>query len=102
MWRKLIGISFYLLNILQKTYTMVYTMLRLLITNPSLDFENSNSESNISTSKMADKNLQKVSKLDENRYIEVFEVTDYETIIRFVKFKIADPVILLQYDSKYC
>jgi len=41
---------------------------------------------------MADENLQKVSKLDENRYIEVIGITDYESIIRFQKFKMADPI----------
>jgi len=54
----------------------------------------------ISKFKMADPiwrtKIHKVSKLDENRYIGVFEVTDYETIViyKFVKFKIADPIFL--------
>jgi len=43
-------------------------------------------------SNMADENLQKVSKLDENRYIEVIGITDYESIIRFQKFKMTDPI----------
>jgi len=27
-----------------------------------------------------------------NRYIEVFEVADYESVVRFSKFKVADPM----------
>jgi len=41
---------------------------------------------------MTDENLQKVSKLDKNRYIEVIGITDYESNIRFQKFKMTDPI----------
>jgi len=43
--------------------------------------------------------IHKVSKLDENRYNGVLEVTDYEKIIiyRFIKFKIADQYFYVNY-----
>ena len=59
---------------------------KTLVTNPSLGFPNS-----IWRIQDVRKKFSKSVSFCENFYIKVFEVDDYECVIRFPEFKVADP-----------